>query len=656
MDEIVIVTNKLLSVCKPEQIEVEARIRRQLISRHSVQLLIDHFGGWNVTEYSEKKKISKNNRKCTYRSRVTNRNSETICKSSIAREDVNDAWCTVHVSTEAPVPSMQRALDTVSPVHVTRHRITMDGHYVDVISAESELRVEVEARDARELNPDMMLLVVSRMCAVLQGNDEPVGYYDWKTVAHVASFSFGPFCIERKHFQKPRTMTVDVLYRIARNSEDWAVTPKVDGVRKFLILFNGRAYSMGNTKDVTALEGPGLCEDIGVCVVDCEFAHGTYYAFDVPVYNGQYCGSLELGERTSKIADVAEVLKNVCLKPYEKFASFEKLQNWYDLFSARYDIDGLIFSNTKEGYMQSVPKWKVHSTVDLTVEDQVLYTCDGHTVDIACTTLPDSSFGVWEFSFDSDRLIAKRSRPDKPQANSLHIVYKNLYSSVPGSLFTGRGFYLMRKYHNRVKRWALTEARDSGATLFDIGTGQGGDIEKWKRMSHIYCVEPNKESVNEMWNRCDDTTKHKITVLNKKLADVTTGSIDRKVDIFTAFFCMNQWSDRDWEALDDLITTKGSKKCRLLAIAMTSPTNHKSENLDIRMKGNSSYNIKIHGTRIMDIDENVVFAKWLENRMLQCKLSLKIKEILNTEDFMTAEERKLSSMYTLFMFSKKKAL
>jgi hypothetical protein len=92
----------------------EARIRRQLVSRHSVQLLIHAFGGWEVTEYTEIRKIFKHNRKCTYRSRVfENGTSETICKSSTSREDVNDAWCAVHVSVEAPVPSMQRALLTI---------------------------------------------------------------------------------------------------------------------------------------------------------------------------------------------------------------------------------------------------------------------------------------------------------------------------------------------------------------------------------------------------------------------------------------------------------------------------------------------------------------------------------------------------------------
>ena len=660
MDGVVDAVGKLLSACRPEEIEVEARIRRQLVSRHSVQLLIGAFDDWEITAYSEKRKISKHNRKCTYRSRAfEDGTSETICKSSISKEDVNDAWCAVHVSVEAPMPSMQRALDAVEPVSVTRYRRTADGQHVDVtmIGLESDFRVEIEASDVTELakRPRALLDAVNAVCAVLQGNNTCVGYYDWKTVAHLSATSFGPFCIDRKHFQKPRTMTVDVLYQISKNPEEWMVTPKVDGVRRFLLIFNGRVYSVGTAKDVAFL---GETVNHDPCVLDCEFARGTYHAFDMPVLHGEYCGSMNFDDRLSEMDAVISHLGDrftldVSAKPYESFSSFDGLAALYDVFSERQDIDGLIFYRKAGGYMQAVPKWKVHSTVDLSVtEDGRLMTCDRHEVELRHTGLPENSFGVWEFALDrgSDCLVAKRPRPDKPQANSAHIVEKNLYNSVPGTIFTGQGFYLMRKYHNRVKRWAITQARDAGAALFDVGTGQGGDLGKWRRAARVYCVEPDGESLVEMLSRCDDDMRQKITIVNAYLADVVMENIDRKIDIFTAFFCMNQWSERDWKNLDKIITDKGSKKCRLLAIAMTSPREHKSENLEIRMMGDGRYNIKMHGTRIMDIDETAVRPGNMKNRLEKCGMKLTTQDTLDTDGFMTAEERKLSSMYTLFTF------
>jgi hypothetical protein len=654
MDEAVDAVKKLLPACRPDEIEVEARIRRQLVSRHSVQLLIDAFEGWEVTEYTERRKISKHNRKCTYRSRVFgNGTSETICKSSISREDVNDAWCAVHVSVEAQVPSMQRALDAVEPVSVTRYRKTVDGHHVDVSRVDSDFRVEVEVSDVTNIKKEGFLNVVNMVCATLQGNNVCVGYYDWRTVAHVSGTSFGPFCIERKHFQKPRTMTVDVLYRVSRAPKEWAVTPKVDGVRKFLLIFNGMVYSVGTAKDVTF-----ECEiddERELCVLDCEFARGTYHAFDMPVLNGEYCGSTTFDERLSEMDAVISKMSalDVVAKPYESFSSFDELAALYDKLDV--DMDGLIFYHRTEGYMQAVPKWKVHSTVDLSVTPEgKLMTCDGHEVEVGKMDLPDGSFGVWEFAFDirSGCLVAKRPRPDKPQANSAHIVQKNLYNSVPGTIFTGQGFYLMRKYHNRVKKWAITQARDAGATLFDIGTGQGGDLAKWRRTSRVFCVEPDLESMKEMWSRCDDDMSSKITAIYKYLYDVLVDQIDCKIDIFTAFFCMNQWSEYDWKVLEEIISKKGSKKCRLLAIAMTSPKEHNSDNLEIRMMADERYNIKMYGTRIMDIDEVAVRPDRLKKRMEKCRMRLTTQDTLDTDDFMTAEERKLSSMYTLFTFHK----
>ena len=685
MDEVTDAVRKLLPACRPDEIEVEARIRRQLVSRHSVQLLIGAFDDWEITTYTERRKISKHNRKCTYRSRVFgDGTSETICKSSISREDMNDAWCAVHVSVEASIPTMQRALDAVEPVSVTRHRKTVDGHHVDVSRVDSDFRVEVEVSDVTDIKKDIFLRVVDVVCAALQGNDIRVGYYDWKTVTHVSGASFDPFCIDKKKFQKPRTMTADVLYQVSKNPEEWIVTPKVDGVRRFLLLFNGLVYSVGTAKDVTfecinrsqigsaaspSATSEGLGREHDPCILDCEFARGTYYAFDMPVLHGEYCKFMNIEERLSKMDGVIsdlhsgskaspseDVTLNVIPKPYESFSSFDKLSTLYDVFlSQDIDVDGLIFYRKTGGYMQAVPKWKVHSTVDLSVTgDGKLMTCDGHEVKVRHTGLPEDGFGVWEFAFDrgSQCLVAKRPRPDKPQANSAHIVEKNMYNSVPGTIFTGQGFYLMRKYHNRVKRWAITQARDAGATLFDIGTGQGGDLGKWKKTSKVFCVEPDIESMNEMWSRCDDDMSSKITAINAYLSDVTADRIDRKIDIVSAFFCMNQWSEYDWKALEKIIVNRGSKKCRLLAIAMTSPKEHKSDNLEIHMTGDDKYNIKMYGTRIMDIDEVAVRPDRVKKKLEKCGMKMTTQDTLDTDDFMTHEERKLSSMYTLFTFHK----
>ena len=661
MEEIV---NKLLRGCKPEEVEVEARIRRQLVSRHSaLQLIACHGPNWQVLRYSEKKKISKNNRKCTYRSRIGP--NEHICKSSIAKEDVMDMWCTVHVSVETPMPSMQRSLNAVPSVDVVRHRTVIDNHYVDVIDGTSkfldEMRVEVEACDASTFSLEAMLKVVKYVCTLLQGNKEFLGYYDCKTVMHVSGTSFGPFCIDRKHYQKPRTLTIDVLGSIAKDTAQWAVTPKVDGVRRFVVIANTEVYLLGTAKEVAHI-GDGMSGSNAVTILDCELANDILYAFDVPVHNDAYCGNRPFDERTHMMDCVVDELAgsgvNIRAKPYETFSSFDKLKKLYEQFDDQeFEMDGMIFYNIGDSYMQPVPKWKTYSTVDLEIKHNSLVTCDGYVVNMRHTNLPDDAFGIWEFSYADDVLTAKRSRPDKPQANSMGIVEKNMFGSVPGTLFTGQGFYLMRKYHNRIKNALIREAGDFKATLMDIGTGQGGDVMKWNRVSKVFCVEPAEECSTEVQRRKTEAgIKAEIIFMEDRLEDVDLNYIDDKIDIITAFFCMNQWSSKDWKMLAKIVKQKGSKRCRLLAIAMTAPKEHRSSNLKIVMRRSQPdmtgdrYNIKMYGTRIMDIDETAVVSSSLTKIMKECGMKLIKEDRLDANDFMTSDERRLSSMYSMFKY------
>ena len=684
MDDIILAVNKLLKVCDPNEIEIEARIRKQLINEYTAKQLIKCIKHWDTTEYLEKKKISKNNRKCTYRQRLhievaqmNQKNHDTICKSSIAKADINDIWCTIHVSVETKLPYTLNYLNSVTPIRVKRYRTIINNYYVDVIYSEDDIRIEIEVCDviifinnaATQVCSlkENMLKVVKYVCTILQKpplmvtKNIFVYFYDYKTVMHVTNTAFGPFCIDKKNFQKPYTMTAKIFFDIKKKLSNWVVTPKVDGIRRFLICFNKKMYSVGLMKDVV-YEGTSDIDDI--TILDCEYANDSYYIFDVPVYKEEYCGNLSFDNRMNLMEEINYMLShkseiNTCVKVYEKFDSFDKLCKLYENFMNEYIMDGMIFADITSDYMQKVAKWKLYSTIDLEIKEQnILLTCDGYRLDIECANIPENSYGVWEFAYENIHeheskgiLVAKRPRYDKPQANSKHIVFKNIYNSVPGTLFTGRGFYLMRKYHNMVKKQMITDANDHKAVILDIGTGQGGDINKWNRASKIFCIEPDATAVSEMYQRLDDTKnmKNKITVIPSRLADIDITQIDTKVNIFTAFFCMNQWQDDDWAMLKKLIKNKGSKKCRLLVIVMTNPKEHKSNNLEIKLMGPEKYNIKIHETRIMNIDEKAVSVAYLTKIANDCGLKL-IKQNNLTHDFMTIDERRLSSMYTSLVY------
>ena len=724
----------LLKHCEhPSEVEIEARLKKQLITAESIHALLHCDMQWEYSTYTEIKKISKTHRKCTYRQRTNispKKGNEhglghnvselsIICKSSIVKEDFNDMWCSVHVSIETPVPSMIQAIRHADPIKVRRYRTTIEGHYVDIIEniLEHDLpRVEIEVCDPKEFKIEAMMVVVRRVCDIMNGNYY-LSYYDWKTVMHMASTQYGPFCIEKMLYQKPETMTMNILSNVGQYKDMYAVTPKVDGVRKFIILANDRVYTLGIMKDVRQLDKHH--SELDVTILDCEYVKKTdsYYVFDIAVYDGEYYGNTLWGPRQQKVEElVSDLNRAIYVKPYKTFDSFDSLKSLYENFlkTHQYDMDGIIFANKSLTYIDPVYKWKSHSTIDLELSADVYngriyaYTCDGKSVDIQIEnplfvlnsdTVADIAdiadiaklhkrgetyndknaefenvikAGVWELSYnnESNTLSILRYRPDKPQGNSWSIVQKNMYSSVPGTLFSGRGFYLMRKYHNKVKKQMIERANDKGAKILDVGTGQGGDLGKWKRASHIFCVEPSKEATEEMLSRMStlgkrhisdfeientselDTWQSRIKVINVPLRDLNISQITEKIDIFTLFFCMNQWLPEDWSKLQNIVNEKGSKKCRLLAIAMTEPEEYDSECFTIKKYANH-YNISIHGTRIVDIDETpvdpITFTRMMEK---SCGMTKVTEEYLDTDTFMTKEERKLSSMYTMFVYKR----
>lgn len=655
MDNIVDVVDKLLSKCKQSEVEIEARIRRQLIDENSQLLLINNLGAeWTTISYTERRRISRSNRKSAYRQR----NNITICKSSIAREDVNDAWCAFHVSVEVSTPSMSGMLTNVAPVSVTRRRAKVDDHYVDVIYDDAqEYRVEVEVCNPENFDPERTLSVVKRVCAALQGSREFVGYYDWFTIVHIAKQSFGQLCIDKGNYQKPQTMMWKTLLEMA-SVNIWKVTPKVDGERRFIIILDERVFSIGLLKDVR-LEGR-MQNNEHIHILDSEYADGNFYVFDAIVVNGEYTGEQEsLQDRLDtarNIIGIAELFAKINVKPYFDFDCFESLCNLYETFKANYDIDGMIFVNDTEGYMQRVPKWKPCNTVDLVFTGNGrLVTCDGRDM-TDLMAAPVAHEGIWEFSYDANKNLLSpiRYRPDKPRANSEKIVRKNMFFSIPESIFSGVGCHMMRKYHNRVKR-NMIELAGSNSVILDVGTGQGGDIKKWEGARYVYCIEPEPDSISEMQRRMQG--KHgmseKVKIINTYLRDLDHDLIDKSVNLFTAFFCMNQFSNSDFDALKDIIEEKGSRNCQLLAIAITKPRNHKDGKcFEVIMNGEDEYFIDIYDTRISKINERRVDIDKLSSRLRKCNMILRGKRLLNDETFMTKNERILSSMYEMFVYSK----
>ena len=789
MERIKSIVEKLLSVVKPDEIEIEARIKGLIVNDTSIDRLINSkVCEWEDHVYIERRRISKNNRNCVYRHRSTlptaefllvntdayrellteqrskdlsvttfrqgpetsrmmqilrSSEGDLVCKSSIVAEDMPESWCKVHVSTEISKPAaMLQTMLSMKGSIIRRLRGMIQSHWIDITLATDNAhmrpsqynsftgtdmtgvakRVEIEVPDVKKFDPQLMMDVVGIVCSIMQESHVPVasiilqnntaryegrkqlqsgensalGMLDWMTFRHLTTMTFTKFCISSNKYQKPVTMEVKDLYRVLDSPEQWLVTPKVDGVRRFIANIEDLTCAIDITGNIMYMYENTLStksKGHDITILDCEYLDKTYYIIDIIVDKGRYVGDIPFNEREAMILDYKEEHLDaaaktygydILFKEYVKFKSFRNLQHIYHNWTNKYKIDGMIFMNTTEGYMQHVIKWKAHSTVDLRVtEDGNLLTCDGWSIDIPwdppcvehlapddarCIELGKDSLvrtatnkvDIWEFMLVNGRLQPTRPRPDKPQANSLEIVNKNMKQSGIGTIFTGIGSYMMRKYHNRVKREMLKSSNIAQATILDIGTGQGGDITKWMTSKKVYCVEPDAEAIREMDIRMQNiTSSPNILANNIYLRDIDISEIKDKIDVFVAFFCMNQWNKDDWDALKRVINTRGSKKCRLIAIALTNPCegNNVCWKLSLSSEnpaqGLGNYEISIHNTRITGIRENVVNARKLDVLMAECGLIYAEHIRLNeSEDLMTEHEHRLSSMYTAFTYKK----
>lgn len=703
MDEFNNLIDKL-SRNKSYEIEIEARIIKQLVNEESVQqLLSNNCFNWKKTTYTEQKTSVKSNRKCTYRRRFFNQDNrdEIICKSSLMKLDVNDMWCTIYISTETNAPSILSKLNNYEQVFVTRYRGQIGNYYIDVTTSDI-YRVEVEAMDAETFVFDDMISVISMVCKILSNSPLFYGYYDWKIVHHVMKSHYGPFFIEEGKYQKPYTMVYKDIIEIKNNISKWKVTPKVDGIRCFIIIIGNRIFETNLSQNIKFIHDNydilknikilhnnilqnikilhdeydvlqnteyfyNICKEWNdfnrIAILDCEYleTNNMYYIFDIPVFNSKYYGN---SLYRFDLLDYLSLPENFVIKPYISFGSFDDLSKLYNNWKESYILDGLIFVNITKPYINPVIKWKVYNTVDLEINnDNTLRTSDSHQINIKWEKSEYYNeyqqkryTKIWEFRYETDKLIPTKPRPDKRLPNNYEIFNKTLKNAVSGSIFTGVGCYLMRKYHNIVKNKVIKDSNIDKRIILDIGTGQGGDVNKWFPANKIYCVEPNSLSTMELTKRLQNkenkSISEKIYIINKKIADVNNDELPEKIDIFTVFFCSNLFESNDWTRLQQIIKDKGSSKSRLLLIALTKFKESKNDVYDIVELRNNKYRITIHNTRIQDLTENIVNPVSLIKLMEECKLRLITSQPLDEDDFMTPKERTLSSMYTLFTFKK----
>jgi len=167
---------------------------------------------------------------------------------------------------------------------------------------------------------------------------------------------------------------------------------------------------------------------------------------------------------------------------------------------------------------------------------------------------------------DEETWIPIRIRRDRAEPNSTHVAGENweiIHDPISFGFLVGKVkgtgiLKLQRLYHNLVKSttldyWAndiVSKLQRSGLKrnpiLFDIGSGKGGDVLKWKASEFkVYALEPDETELTELSRRAQQAgisgrviPIHMKVQNHTRLADLRASGIIEKADLVTSFHSM----------------------------------------------------------------------------------------------------------------------
>ena len=118
-------------------------------------------------------------------------------------------------------------------------------------------------------------------------------------------------------------------------------------------------------------------------------------------------------------------------------------------------------------------------------------------------SLPTNTIVEFAWNYEKENLVYVGVRKDKEYPNSEDVakdIWSDIFNPLTDRDMRGETILLMRKYQNRIKRILLSKGK---GVLLDIGSGRGGDIDKWENYSRIIAVEPDSDNIKELERRLE---------------------------------------------------------------------------------------------------------------------------------------------------------
>ena len=204
-----------------------------------------------------------------------------------------------------------------------------------------------------------------------------------------------------------------------------------------------------------------------------------------------------------------------------------------------------------------------------------------HLVDQKEIVVGEDQIVEFRFDYKENLFVPIRIRNDKVEPNSYltaagiwklinHPIQKGI---MLGNIKGARILDLMRAFHNNEKRNILDRICDrpkineERPILFDIGSGVGGDIDKWKFAGqkgngfNVIALEPSKDRVEQLSKRIlSAKMQDRVNILEgdvrnaKKIRDKVNLLSRRKIDAVTSFHSLTFLFDEE-KSIDSLLST-----------------------------------------------------------------------------------------------------
>jgi hypothetical protein len=415
-----------------------------------------------------------------------------------------------------------------------------------------------------------------------------------------------PYRLWKDYWNKPTNIRIDDLLNKFVNN--YAVTLKLDGVRKFVLLTSSSTYAAGPPDDLWKVGSPSI--DYQNTLLDTEMYESdgevTYYVFDILFYKGRDIRGDRFPQRLERVKEVVEYMSEneILFDAQVRSKEFFTTGTFYDRSAEAFEmadkselrLDGLIFQPSTYYNNKYTRKWKPadQMTIDFKLrkvgkDDFELLVGGHHSEEIVfkgTSRYPYSKLlhvekGMYE-GVNVDGVIAElkwtagefelyRIREDRDKPNALKTaqdVWDDIHRPISAQTIMGNTVQVMRRDHNNTKRDMLKTYFKEGDVLMDWGSGRGGDLEKWQDvgLSKVYVVEPNETNLEELERRLEEmTTKgydaSRVVVVRDSEGGLVGGQSTQvlldvvgedKLDGITAFFSLTYFG-KDPEIYNGMI-------------------------------------------------------------------------------------------------------